>query len=227
MSAQLILAIRVISQSHAFVLLASLLWSFALVGIGSYEALVSAIAAIVLSIATYGRLSTSVAEQAQPSVVEHIKSNGVNYIVVAALLLLPGFLFKYFLMVSGFNPLSSFVAHGIFAGAFSMLTLYAVPIVFVKRLGLVSIVAGMSFLFSHLRASVLPLVVLSLLTASKVAISYWALLETVAAVPGEDETGFFRGGAFAYNFVSVFMEFLVFTIAVATLRGKQYQLSSS
>ena len=100
-----------------------------------------------------------------------------------------------------------------------IVTLYVLPVVFLRRMGPFSILAGISFLFSHFRQSALPLLLLFGMLVAKATITYAAVQEPIG-------TGY-MAVAVEYNVVIAYLGFIVFAAAASILAGRQPQATGA
>jgi len=219
MLTQLAHAARIVNANIALVVLVGLLTSVNASQVGVYGFLASIAALFFLRLAAYGNVTDLASGHSSSGATAHIKRNWLNYLVVTILLGLPFLLFKQLSGKFHFSYNVVLAGNTVLPALIEIVTVYVLPVVFLKRMGALSILAGLSFLFGHLRESALPLLLLCGMLVAKGGITYAAMQEPIG-------TGFMMVGV-AYNVVIAYLSFIVFAVAVSILAGKRPQATEA
>jgi len=216
---QLSHAARIVNANIALVVLIGLLTSVNSSQVGVYGLLASIAALFILRLVAYGNVAELASGQPSSGAIVHIKRNWLNYLIVVVLLGLPVLLFKQLSGKFHFSYNVLLAGNAVLPVLIEIVTLYVLPVVFLKRMGPFSILAGISFLFSHYRQSALPLLLLFGMLVAKATITYAAVQEPIG-------TGF-MAVAVAYNVVIAYLGFIVFAAAASILAGRQPQATGA
>ena len=106
-----------------------------------------------ITILIYGRIIAKMAPGISSSSWAILKENGLNYVIAVAIIGAPQVVLR--ILVAGqLDTLFVYVVFGtLVSSLFGVLTIYALPIVFLKKSSLAAIIAGVAFLSKNLAAS--------------------------------------------------------------------------
>ncbi len=131
-------------------------------GIMTYVSLAGLALSFFLRIVIYGRILAYIQGANSPPSVEIIKGNTINYIIVSVLISIPIFFFS---QLEELIPLSAesllLVKEGI-KTTIAVVTIYVVPVVFIKNQGFMAVMVGMSYFINSVRRSS-PIIILVVL----------------------------------------------------------------
>lgn len=106
-----------------------------------------------ITILIYGRIVSNIVPGTSSSSWEILKENGLNYVVAIAIIGAPQIALRI-LAGGNLNTLLLKVGFGTLIGSvFGVLTIYVLPIVFIKKSSLTAVLAGVVFLWKNLAAS--------------------------------------------------------------------------
>jgi len=106
-----------------------------------------------ITILVYGRIVFYMAPGSSSSSWTILKENGLNYVIAIAIIGSPQIALRV-LLAGHLNTLFMYVVFGtLISSVFGVLTIYALPIVFLKNSSLAAILAGVTYLSRNLAAS--------------------------------------------------------------------------
>ena len=115
------------------------------------------IAALILSffivIVVNGKITQAIERKEEQGALRIVRENWMNYLIALLAVGAPVFLFNYLIK---FIPLSAeqhILLKEAVKASMWVVTIYVMPIVFIKRLGIMSVVSGIAYFFSHIRQS--------------------------------------------------------------------------
>lgn len=175
--------------------------------------LVGAVIGLIMTIIVYGRLVARAKGVVIPVASRILKDNWLNFLVVAIVLAAPalfyGLLVKQLLLSRG---VALFTQEALYALTL-FLTMYVLPIVFIKHENVIAIVAGITYLWSHLKDSL----AVSALVALMVTLhSVVTLLVVMTWSPSADIDSYIPVLILG-NIVMNYLEFVVFAAATIVL----------
>lgn len=163
-------------------------------------------AAFFLSMVLFGDIVASVNKVETSSALEVIKKNIVNYIIVTIVLGLP-------VVLVGVVAQEESAAKELSKLIVGLLTIYVLPIVFMKHMGIPSIVVGVTYLFNVAKISV-P-IILTIIASCLVNYSIFAVW-TPQSSPEQTVVGMLPY-IICVSVISAYLSFLAFTMATKVL----------
>ncbi len=110
-------------------------------------------AALCLEIVLFARIVTSVQREHPPTVAETLKQNAFNYLVVLVVLFAPVIGLHVLLRSIGASSIDVIIARNMLAAFVSCLSIYVIPMVFLRGTHLSAIPAGLAYLLKNLSES--------------------------------------------------------------------------
>ena len=171
-----------------------------------YISLITLPLLIVIQIIAYGRFIEVIKGEQISSNILILKENWLNYLVVNIILFIP-------LLVFSLLPLrgwTSYIAQRIFGALINILTIYVLPLVYIKKENIVAIVGGILFMLRSLQYS-LPLaaiVFFMFLIEVLFKITFYKFIHGIIL---------FAVIAFPLNIIFYYLSFTVFNMASMVL----------
>ncbi len=107
-----------------------------------------------VTILIYGRIISSMAPGSRSSSWTILKENGLNYVLAVAIIGAPQSALRVLVASQPVNQFEYVVFGTLISSVFGVLTIYALPIVFLKKSSLAAILAGVIYLSRNLAASI-------------------------------------------------------------------------
>lgn len=205
-------ASRLVNANIWLVVLAGVLVTTRSPLLGWPAVLISIVAFFLLQLIVYGRIADTVSDRSPSGALDQIRSHWVNFLIVAIIVALPIFFAK--ILVSKLTTSASLAVYLPFAinAAVAVLTLYVLPIVFARKLGILSIAAGILFLLSHPRETIAPALLLLFSLATHIGLTIIIVQEGLGLIGATT-------AAATYNLVGTYIEFIVFAMATSIVLG--------
>lgn len=172
------------------------------------------VAVLLLTILIFGRIVSRLVPGVSSGSWTILKENWINYVLAIAIIGAPQAVLRIWVAGQLSTPYMHVVLAIVFSALFGVLTIYALPIVFLRKSSLAAILAGVAYLFKNLAAScgLAAIVVFTHVLAAAGAVIFrmetapWSfVLVMVLAV------------------VTTFLTFVVFAAALGILLGNAEQ----
>jgi hypothetical protein len=209
-------ASRLVNANIWLVVLAGVLVTTRSPLLGWPAVLISIVAVFLLQLIIYAKIADTVSDRSPSRAIDQIRSHWANFLIVAIVLALPIFFAK--IVVSKLTTSASLSVYLPFAinAAVAVFTLYVLPIVFARNLGILSIAAGILFLLSHPRETIAPALLLLISLAIHLALTIIIVQQGLGIISATT-------AAAIYNLVGTYIEFIVFAMATTIVLGMASQ----
>jgi len=145
--------------------------------------LITFILGFILGIVLYGRMLETILKKEKESIKNILRKNGLNYFVVTIVLIIPVIIIRSITQAYIDGWTSYFIVE-LARTAVAVITIYVVPIVFLKKTNILSIPAGVAYLLSHLqRSKELILITIAAFLVGSIRIFIVLNIELIIAIP--------------------------------------------
>jgi len=182
-------------------------------GLMAYISLIGLTVSFVLGIVVYGRIVAQIQREGILPAFEIVKSNWFNYLIVVILISFPFVLYGQLSKAFSMSIESYiFLQEGV-RTLLNILSIYILPIVFIKKQHILSILAGIVYLFNNFAKSMPIITLLAVVFIVNSAVSLWIAEQTIQ----EKDILSYLPLLLLVNISMTYASFLVFTAASVVL----------
>lgn len=150
---------KVVNSNVALVVISGICNLQVFSGIMAYVSAIGILVSFIVCIIIYGRISEQVVDEHRTQWLEILKTHWLNYVVVASLLSIPAIIFTQLIMQLSTAEDAYIYEREAIKFIIYLLAIYVLPIVFIKKQHIIAILAGVTYLFQHLKNSI-PIIIL-------------------------------------------------------------------
>jgi hypothetical protein len=206
-------SVRIVNADIALVLLAGVCGIRIFGGVMTVVSLVGLMISLLVGIIVYGRIAARAQGKRNPPNNKILKGCSLNYVVVVVVLSVPLLLFDYLAKLASFSPESFILAKEGVNALVHMVTIYVLPIVFLKNENLIAILAGIAYLFRNFTESLSIVFLVAAMFLLNIAVS----LNMVKAWSPELNILSLAPVMVLVNVVATYLVFLIFAAATVVL----------
>ena len=144
---------KIVNQHIVLVGLVGLFNVSFLSGAMAYVSMAALMLSFFMVIVVNGKITQSIEQKDEKTVFHIIRDNWKNYLIVLVAVGAPVFLFNYLLKFAPLSAETHILLKEAAKASMWVVTIYVMPILFIKRRGLMSVFAGISYFFNHIRQS--------------------------------------------------------------------------
>jgi len=122
-------------------------------GAMAYVSMAALILSFFVVIVVNGKIAQRIEQKNEKAAFHIVRDNWKNYLIAFLVIGAPVFLFNYLIEFASLSAETHILLKEAAKATMWVITIYVMPIVFIKRLGLMSVFAGISYFFSHVRQS--------------------------------------------------------------------------
>jgi hypothetical protein len=192
------------------VIVVGILNVYAFIGAHIYLSIVGILFSSFAVIVINGKITQTILKKQQYSTLQIVNNNWINYLIVVIALATPVFVINYLLRLIPLSSAEQYVFLKETAKAFMWaISIYVLPIVFLKRLGFISVVMGISYFFSAIKQSmqVMPFVL------AMFVLSVGSHLWLIEKFKDNSQILNFMPALAIVNVASTYLSFIVFAAA--------------
>lgn len=200
------------------------IWLVGLVGIFNvsflsgalaYISLVGLLVGFFIVIVVNGRITHKIQSKGPSSPLQIIKDNWKNYLIALLTVGAPVFAFNYLLKLTPLTVEHHILLKETAKAIVWVITIYVMPIVFLKRLGFISVIAGIRYFFKHIKQSMLIIPFVAAMFLINAGGYLWAIENMRASA----EILNVMPVLIVLNIASTYLSFIVFASASIVLVG--------
>ncbi|WP_316368943.1 hypothetical protein [Candidatus Thiodiazotropha sp. CDECU1] len=206
-------SIRIVNEQISLLLLSGVIGIQFYYGAFAYISVVGMLASIVIGIIIYGQITIKVRGEEVLPAKEILKRNWVNYIVVMLIIGVSTLAIIQVIKILSTSAVFLALSQSAIKTLMSIITIYVLPIVFLKKEHMLAIVTGLVFLFQNIRKSI-PLILLAgLIFIVEI------LLGQILVQQGQQSTNVYSlvPTLIVINIVVTYISFLIYTAATLVL----------
>ena len=123
-------------------------------GAMAYVSIAALILRFFIVIVVNGKITQRIEKKDEKGALHIVTENWRNYLIALIVIGAPVFLFNYLIKYASLSAETHILLKEAAKASMLVITIYVMPIVFIKRLGLMSVFAGISYFFSHVSKSI-------------------------------------------------------------------------
>ena len=204
---------KIVNADIALVLLSGICSIRIFSGVMTFVSFAGLVISFLVGIIVYGRIVARVRGVEHPPGKVIIRENLFNYLLVVILLALPVLLFSQLAKMAAVSPKSYILAKDGVNALIHIATIYALPIVFIKRQNIIAIFAGISYFFQNLKSSLGIIALVVVMFALNAAIMFWSI---IVFSPQASMLGFVPL-MLLVNVIFAYLDFMIFAAATTVL----------
>ncbi|MET0014789.1 MAG: hypothetical protein ABW088_14155 [Sedimenticola sp.] len=182
-------------------------------GVMTIISIIGLLVSFLIGIVVYGRIVARIKGESPSPVKILIKDHWLNYMLVGIVLAIPTLLFSQLPMSDSLSVESMILTKEGLNSIVHMVTIYVLPIVFIKKENLVAIMSGVLLLFQNLKGSLHVIALVALISFVNITLS---MLLFKMILPGSNVYSLIPIMVLV-NIVFTYLSFMIFAAATVNL----------